>query len=578
MELKLYKYIALELLIYSWEEERDLCNSYIVHPITACYKLTGCYCSSCLQFMQDSRGSVVCRSCHTVTLTTNISDLPDNPYVMINNNNLHQLPDLTPLNVSTAGPSVSPPVIASQVVEVVRSALAKIPAMKLARNRKVGEVSRMKEMVETLSLKTGEILDYNLGQQVLLDKVQAELGDLKVKLENKINPRDIRSLTYVYGKALELTRCLNTEVEFCCIEELKGAAHQSKLKIEFERPAQILSSLGAAWDKMYIELLARAEDDPNVFLMKSLLVDILANKIADGNPLFRERMMAGMETREAAVVTNISNTNIAQLEADVEGPSKERDIAGEDSPSFTYNGERAASPAAVSSVIASSNTGTVGSIILQPAKPSFSEMAKKPKPATAARTAAAEPTPPRPRKISKKSSRPHCFLQLQEGEKPPFRVVLELRPDKAPKMVENFLRLCQGLPDGRGYRGSRLFRAKKDDYVAGGDYQNNDGTGSHSSYDEKYFLADRCTLGNHKGAIRMKGVQRTSDGRCKIGSQFMIWVADVEDKDFKYSLVFGAVVDGLQELVEISRIGSRQRGPVSWLMNSHVTIIDCGVL
>lgn len=31
MELKLYKYIALELLIYSWEEERDLCNSYIVH-------------------------------------------------------------------------------------------------------------------------------------------------------------------------------------------------------------------------------------------------------------------------------------------------------------------------------------------------------------------------------------------------------------------------------------------------------------------------------------------------------------------------------------------------------------------
>ena len=57
----------------------------------------------------------------------------------------------------------------------------------------------------------------------------------------------------------------------------------------------------------------------------------------------------------------------------------------------------------------------------------------------------------------------------------------------------------------------------------------------------------------------------------------MIWVADLEDKDYKYSLVFGAVVDGLEELVEVSRIGSRQVGAVSWL-NRDVTIIDCGVL
>jgi hypothetical protein len=35
---------------------------------------------------------------------------------------------------------------------------------------------------------------------------------------------------------------------------------------------------------------------------------------------------------------------------------------------------------------------------------------------------------------------------------PPFRVVFELRPDMAPKMVENFIKLCKGLPDGRGYK------------------------------------------------------------------------------------------------------------------------------
>ncbi len=35
---------------------------------------------------------------------------------------------------------------------------------------------------------------------------------------------------------------------------------------------------------------------------------------------------------------------------------------------------------------------------------------------------------------------------------------------------------------------------------------------------------------DHKGAIRMKGLERTADGRCRIGSQFMIWVGDLEYK------------------------------------------------
>ena len=516
--------------------------------------------SSCLQSMHDSRGSVVCRSCLAVTNTSNVSALPDNPFVMrmLNNNNDHYHSQQRPGLIAGASP---PPVTPSQVVELVESALVKIPAMKAARSRKAVEMRRVKEMVETLGRRTVEILNHNLRQRALLDTVETELGELKVKLETKINPGDIRSLNYVYGKTLELRKSLNTEVEFCCIEDLKEAAHQSKVKMEFERPAEILSRLGAGLDKMFMELLASPDDDPNVFVVKSLLVDILANKIAEGNPRFREIMMADMEIREPTVLAH-------QLETLVEDPveAQELDIAGAGSSSFIHNEVEVTSPAVVS-------PGSVRPSIPHPAKPSFSEMAKKPA------AAAAEPTPPKSRRMSTKhSSRPRCFLQLQEANKPPFRVVIELRPDVAPMMVENFLRLCQGLPDGRGYRGSRLFRAKKDDYVAGGDFEYNDGTGSQSSYEEEYFLADRSTLGNHKGAIRMKGVQRTSDGRCKIGSQFMIWVADMEDKGYQHSLVFGAVVDGLQELVEISRIGSRQRGPVSWLMNSHVTIIDCGVL
>ena len=76
----------------------------------------------------------------------------------------------------------------------------------------------------------------------------------------------------------------------------------------------------------------------------------------------------------------------------------------------------------------------------------------------------------------------------------PFRVVFELRPDMAPKMADNFIKLCKGLPDGRGYKGSKIFRAKANDHILGGDFENDDGTGGHSAYEEKYFLAEQCPL------------------------------------------------------------------------------------
>ena len=179
---------------------------------------------------------------------------------------------------------------------------------------------------------------------------------------------------------------------------------------------------------------------------------------------------------------------------------------------------------------------------------SFSEMAKRPgnpQPATVKRI-------PFPEKTIAQTNRPHCYFKVQVDNETPFRVVFELRPDMAPKMADNFVKLCkvrikivlhkrilfltcmkcslQGLPDGRGYQGSRIFRAKANDHVLGGDFENDDGTGGHSAYEEKYFLAEQCPLKDQKGAIRMKGLERTIDGRCRVGSQFMIWVGDLEYK------------------------------------------------
>ena len=123
--------------------------------------------------------------------------------------------------------------------------------------------------------------------------------------------------------------------------------------------------------------------------------------------------------------------------------------------------------------------------------PSFSDMAKKP----------GNPGPsavvkrvPFPEKTIAQTNRPHCYFKIQVDNETPFRVVFELRPDMAPKMVKNFVELCKGLDDGRGYQGSRIFRAKANDHILGGDFENDDGTGGRSAYDEKYFLAEQCPL------------------------------------------------------------------------------------
>ena len=123
--------------------------------------------------------------------------------------------------------------------------------------------------------------------------------------------------------------------------------------------------------------------------------------------------------------------------------------------------------------------------------PSFSDMAKKPGnpgPAPVVKRV------PFPEKTIAQTNRPHCYFKIQVDNETPFRVVFELRPDMAPKMVKNFVELCKGLEDGRGYQGSRIFRAKANDHILGGDFENDDGTGGRSAYDEKYFLAEQCPL------------------------------------------------------------------------------------
>lgn len=176
------------------------------------------------------------------------------------------------------------------------------------------------------------------------------------------------------------------------------------------------------------------------------------------------------------------------------------------------------------------------------------------------------------------SNRPRAFLTMQLENENPFRVVVELRPDLAPTLVDNFLRLCKGTKEGRGYKESKIFRCSPNERIEGGDFEKNDGTGGHSAFNTRDFLAEQVPLPDAKGAIRMKGSERLENGRCKVNSQFLIWLGDIEYKNYKYTLVFGRVVEGLTKLQEVSRVGSMQDSAANWRLKKVVRVIDCGQL
>jgi len=187
-------------------------------------------------------------------------------------------------------------------------------------------------------------------------------------------------------------------------------------------------------------------------------------------------------------------------------------------------------------------------------------------------------TLPKPERLVPETNRPHCYFDCHSVKNnKAFRFVIRVRPDKAPFMSENFIKLTMGKR-GFGYKGSKFFRCKPDDHVVMGDFEKNDGSGGRSAYTSRYFLAEQCPLKDHKGAVRMRGMERTLEGRCKVGSQFMVWVGDIHYKEYRYTLVFGEVTQGLKHLQEISRIGMMYSGSETWLLKEDVIITDCGVL
>jgi cyclophilin family peptidyl-prolyl cis-trans isomerase len=172
-----------------------------------------------------------------------------------------------------------------------------------------------------------------------------------------------------------------------------------------------------------------------------------------------------------------------------------------------------------------------------------------------------------------------CFFDIAVNGRMIGRVVIHLRPEVAPKMCVNFVTLCTG-EKGYGYKGCKIFKAIPNSHIIGGDFQNNDGSGGHSVYNNKsLFLADTCGLRDEKGAVRMKGMgtdEKTRNGW--VGSQFHIWVKESDFKEYTRTLVIGKVIEGLELCKQISNMQTFINEHGTYIIKNDIVIQNCGKL
>ena len=168
------------------------------------------------------------------------------------------------------------------------------------------------------------------------------------------------------------------------------------------------------------------------------------------------------------------------------------------------------------------------------------------------------------------SKNPKVFFELATPKRALGKLVFELFADKTPKTAENFRALCTGEKGVGGsgkklhYLNSSFHRIIPGFMAQGGDFTHGTGVGGESIYGRTF--ADENFLVKHskKGLLSMANAGRNTNG-----SQFFITFIPTPHLDGAHT-VFGQVVEGLEILPELEKLGSP-----SGRVLDKITIVAC---
>lgn len=163
---------------------------------------------------------------------------------------------------------------------------------------------------------------------------------------------------------------------------------------------------------------------------------------------------------------------------------------------------------------------------------------------------------------------PLYYFNIEVNGSPHGRIVIEVRPDVAPKMAKNFSVLSTGEA-GVGYKGCTIFQCWEGESVITGDFELNNGRGGRSIYEDGYFMPDDTKFPAVRGAVGMRRTQKRHDNLGMVGSQFRIILQEMRG----FTGIFGHVIEGLDLVEKISTFGDQTGKPTK-----NILITKCGKL